>query len=148
MSNSHGGVEFVALRRQRMLDRIALDQAFAADDGDAGQVRRADAVDDLVALGAWPEEHAEMQKVGERRRGADRLDAVDDDALVAGRDDAQRRRDRVRTGIGAIGLRIDEVRRDDQIVVHRVAPEIADVVGEAAAIGADRGLLHGSGSSI
>ena len=31
----HGGVELVALRRERMLDRIGLDQAFAADDGDA-----------------------------------------------------------------------------------------------------------------
>ena len=53
----------------------------------------------------------------------------------------QRRRIGVRVGIGAIGLRIDEMRRDDQIVVHRVLPEIADVVGEPAAVGADRCLL-------
>ena len=31
----HGGVELVALRRERMLDRVGLDQALAADDGDA-----------------------------------------------------------------------------------------------------------------
>ena len=35
LSNSHGGVELVALRGERMLDRVALDQALAADDGDA-----------------------------------------------------------------------------------------------------------------
>ena len=134
----HGGVELVALRRQRMLDRIGLDQAFAADDGDAFQVRRADAVDDLVALGAGAEEHAEMQEIAERGSRADRLHAVDEDAFVVGREDAQRRRIGVRVGVGAVGLRIDEMRRDDQIVVHRLLPEVADVVGKPAAVGADR----------
>ena len=105
------------------------------------EVRRADAVDDLVALGAGTEEHAEMQEVAERRGGADRLDAVDQDAFVVGRDNAQRRRIGVRVGVGAVGLRIDEMRRDDEVVVHRVLPEIADVVGEPAALGADRRLF-------
>ena len=33
------------------------------------------------------------------------------------------------------------MRRDDQVVVHRVLPEIADIVGEPAALGTDRMLL-------
>ena len=82
-----------------------------------------------------------MEEVAERGSGADRLDAVDEDAFVVGRDDAQRRRSGVRVGVGAVGLRIDEMRRDDKVVVHRVLPEVADVVGEPAALGADRRLL-------
>ena len=81
------------------------------------------------------------RKSAKAEAGADRLDAVDQDAFVVGRDDAQRRRGGVRVGVGAVGLRIDEMRRDDQVVVHRVLPEIADVVGEPAALGADRCLL-------
>src|SRR5262249_18759347 len=72
-----GGIELIALRGERMLDRVARDQAFAADDRDARKIRRANAIDDLVALGAGTKEHAKMQEVGERRRGTDRLDAID-----------------------------------------------------------------------
>ncbi len=121
-----------------MLGRVRLHDALAADDRHALLVCGADAVDDLVALGARTEEHAKVQKVAERRAGADRLDAVDDDALVIGRHDTQGRRVAVRVGARAVGLRIDEMRRADEIVLHRVAIELDDVAGEAAAVGADR----------
>ena len=133
--------ELIALRCERVLDRIGLDHALAAHDGDALEVRRAYPVDDLVTLGAGAEEHAHVEKVGEGRGGADRLDPVDQNALVIGRDDAQGRRGGVRAGIGAVDLRVDEMRRDDQVVVHRVLPEVADVVGKPAPFGTDRMLL-------
>ena len=81
---NHGRVEFIALRSERMLDRVGRDKALAAHDGDAFEVRRADAIDNLVALGAGTEKYAEMQEVAERRGSADRLDAVDQDAFVTG----------------------------------------------------------------
>src|SRR5581483_898290 len=108
-----------------MLDGILCHYAFAADDGDALGVGRTNAVDDLVAFGAWPEEHAEMQVIAESGGSADCLDAVDDDAVVGGLDDAQGGRVGVGVWVGAISLRVDEMRRNDEIVVHRVPPEIA-----------------------
>ena len=143
MSNSTVEFEFVALGSERVLDRIGSDHAIAADDGDALLVRRADPIDHLIALGARPEEHAEMQEIGERRAGADRLDAVDDDAFVVGRDHAEGRRRAVRARIRAIDLRVDEVRRAHEIVFHGVPIERPDVVREPAPVRADRVLLPG-----
>ena len=48
-------------------------------------------------------------------------------------------------GVRAVGLRIDEVRSNDEIVLHGELPEIADVVGEPASVRPDRRLLPGLG---
>src|SRR3569623_1899900 len=137
-----GGIELVALRGERVLDRILRDDAFPADDGDAFRVGGADAVEDLVAFRAGAEEDTEVQIVGEGACRADRLDAVDHDAFVVRLDDAQGRRVGVRIEIGTVRMRVDEVRRHDEVAVHRELPEIPDVVSEAAPLGADRCLLQ------
>ncbi len=126
-----------------MLDRIVLHGALAANHGDALGVDRGHREDDLFGRETRAEEYADMDPVAECGSGADCLDAVDDDALLVGLDNAQRRRARLRVRRRTIGLRIDELRRAVQIVVPRELEEVDDVLRQPPPLGADRGVFPG-----
>ena len=86
-----GAVELVTRRRERVVLVVAVaHRRLPTHDRDTGLVDRDSAVEDLLRQDARTEERADVDPIGERRARADRLHAVDDDAVLARLHDAQR----------------------------------------------------------